>query len=1742
MSQNEGGETMNRKIGRKIIAVLLITIMLLAYTTTIGIYMQEIYATANSLEMQGVKTNNENVTFDAYFTNEKVKMHKTQCKIGEENNINLNIGVKNAGYLKNAKVEFTAEDKTQANFSISMPQEETKQITNIDTNTSKVSFNQINKEQEVNVTIPISFSQTQKINPSCFSKQNIAKLTGTYIDENGKEKSIKAEIKIQIDWTQTPEVELEEQILRYMPYTAEETGYMLQTVVKSSVKNNVLPVKEEKIEIQVPIIANTKPTKIKVVAQSTKGTNGEEQAQNFNEENYNYNEQTGKLTINVANKIDEQQNITWEKQAKDEFIVTYLYPQTIMQNTPEEGNIVNINTVASITTYGTEEITINKEINQDVILKEQIGNILDINVATNVETLSKGYIYSNYNAIEKHETEYEQYLTANIGLTDATNNILVYSNTDNFVIDENTKGLAKTYIKEVSITEEEFNKFLGEEGFINIKAGEQIIDTINKEKTTIDIAQLNMSEIIMETSKPLKEGNIVIKVKKAIKTDIEYSKEQMKKFTQLEVISSINNIYASQLGEQKTANKLIQFTEPTSQAELEISNKNLSTVVVNENVEIKAILKTNSLDCNLYKNPTIAITLPSYIEEINVKDIQVLFDKELTIKNANLVQNEDGTKQIVLELQGTQTQYNIGNIAGGTNIVITADIKVNKLTPNVTSQITMNYTNENIINVESTKSRAAQNAPEVEQYEIAQEISFSAPVGIVTMNEISGYKEGASPLMSINGEEKVAEIPILSEEKETNFNMSVMNNYTNTIENVSILGRTPFEGNKSIETDEDLGSTMDLNLTTPITVNGVDQSKVAVYYSENGEATRDLNIAENGWTTQASDLNDIKSYLIVTNDYAMQTGDAITFNYNANLEEGLEHNQSSFETYAVYFTNNLAEGVVEDKQETARVGVTTGTGPVLQANITSNVKEGETAKSGSLVKYTVEVKNTGDVTANNVVASIPLGNYLEEVDIVDEKTEEYKNITTKELISRRGLNIDETTYSFNMDKYNIAKIEIGNIEKGKTITKDLWVKVDRLVGTSYCTDESHYETVELKYPDGSTVYNKNLETGEVTPATTRRHKEEIKECQIDYKQAIQLQATIIAENLEKEVKSNAINSEIKNSNYEIEHYIEIVDEEFYRENSEVEYNIEIKKYSGENNLTLEVDIPKEVEYQKAELNNKEIPSSNITYNNSTNKLEIKLQMQENEIANVVIYAKIKETNQEAYSKEVAFKSSVYSNSSEKESTNEAKFTIAKSMLKAEQTSTIPAGTTLQHNEEFSYKIKIESVGSQAENYIDINIEDYLPEEVVLEKVTQKELNKEEQKINYTKEEGKVKIYTSVQEGTSKEIQVYVRAIAQDEETQITNKVTIATENGSNIPVNDISHKIEEYKYTGYIEDGDSSNNGNNNSTITKKISGQVWLDNNKDGKKDEEETKISDVRVMLLNNKTGNFVTEQNTTQDGKYEFTQIPQGKYTVIFVYDTANYSSTSYQKQGIDTTQNSDAIDTQITLDGKKITAAITEEISVANSNIYNIDLGLIVNPKFDLKLDKTVSKITVQNSAGTNTYNYNDTKLAKRDIPGKQISSTTVVIEYKIKVTNEGAISGYVKKIADYIPSELKFSSELNRDWYQGENGAIYNASLSNTLINPGETKEVTLLLTKKLTSENIGLINNTAEIYEAYNDLGIADTDSTPANKNSQEDDQSSADVLLTVKTGETILFVGLALGIIGIIATSSIIIGKKVLK
>lgn len=201
-------------------------------------------------------------------------------------------------------------------------------------------------------------------------------------------------------------------------------------------------------------------------------------------------------------------------------------------------------------------------------------------------------------------------------------------------------------------------------------------------------------------------------------------------------------------------------------------------------------------------------------------------------------------------------------------------------------------------------------------------------------------------------------------------------------------------------------------------------------------------------------------------------------------------------------------------------------------------------------------------------------------------------------------------------------------------------------------------------------------------------------------------------------------------------------------------------------------------------------------------------------------------------------------------------------------------------------------------------------------------------------------------------------------------------------------------------------------------------------------------------------------------------------------------------------------------------------------------------FDLSLKSYIDKITVTNAQGTTVYNYDKANFAKIEIPRKQMNGTTVALEYKIIVKNEGTVEGYARKIADYLPEGLKFNSEINKDWYLAEDGNIYSVALADKLLKPGETAELTIVLTKQMTNENQGTIKNIMEIYETSNEQNLEDINSVPGDKVEGENDMSTVEVLITVATGTTILYITLALGVLvliglGIYEVKKVALNKK---
>ena len=314
-----------KTLGRKILSIALITIMLVAHISSVGIHIGEVIAADMALNSQNSKTNHDNVEFDTFFVENEKGTHDAIKEVKGDNKILAKISVKNVGYLKDARIDFAG-----SNFEISSNVESDKVI-KVENNS--ITLNQINANEDISIALPFEFKYEEKLNFNKLNAVSEAKLSATYIDGNGKEKPIKKDIKLGLKWTAQSEVEVTTTISKYIPYDVSgEKGLIVQMLLSEEVKENKLPIKESNIEIQTPEINGLKP--IEAIVNSLEANMQS-----------SYDEKTGKLLIRVNNEANGQNEITWKKDAKRNYEITYKYSEAAVEEEIKIVKDLKVNTI-----------------------------------------------------------------------------------------------------------------------------------------------------------------------------------------------------------------------------------------------------------------------------------------------------------------------------------------------------------------------------------------------------------------------------------------------------------------------------------------------------------------------------------------------------------------------------------------------------------------------------------------------------------------------------------------------------------------------------------------------------------------------------------------------------------------------------------------------------------------------------------------------------------------------------------------------------------------------------------------------------------------------------------------------------------------------------------------------------------------------------------------------------------------------------------------------------------------------------------------------------------------------------------------------------------------------------------------------------------------------------------------------------------------------------------------------------
>ena len=203
-------------------------------------------------------------------------------------------------------------------------------------------------------------------------------------------------------------------------------------------------------------------------------------------------------------------------------------------------------------------------------------------------------------------------------------------------------------------------------------------------------------------------------------------------------------------------------------------------------------------------------------------------------------------------------------------------------------------------------------------------------------------------------------------------------------------------------------------------------------------------------------------------------------------------------------------------------------------------------------------------------------------------------------------------------------------------------------------------------------------------------------------------------------------------------------------------------------------------------------------------------------------------------------------------------------------------------------------------------------------------------------------------------------------------------------------------------------------------------------------------------------------------------------------------------------------------------------------------MINRDQFDLSLDKNINQIVVTTGKTTQAYSGNGQKLNKIEIDRKKLNGAVVQVDYIITIKNEGDVPGYAREIYDYLPSQFDFDEKQNSGWKINGN-TLVNTSLQNVLIEPNSSQTVHLILTKNMDNDSTGTFINVAEIGEDYNEKGLEDYNSITANRQQGENDMSDVTLIIGVKTGRVVTYIGLGIVCVTLLGIGIYIIRKKVL-
>lgn len=1640
---------------KNILVVFISFLMIFGYFSTC--VQSVVNAVSENSNGEGTSILDGKIFFDVFFKENDKKEYEKKSMIKTGDSIFVSLKLKGTGVINDAKIDFS-----DANFKIDGNSINSNFIKSVKDNV--IDLNTVIYGQEVLLEIPVLFDEGNKEDLSYYDKEFSAKISGSYKEENAV--NFSGDALVKYSWTDDTRSIVNQKISKIFSW---EEGTIIEDIIETDAENSVLPRESEKIEFEVPQKDNIVPDDIVVILNDNK----------LSSDFFTFDKENKKLVIELIRDSKEPQNTKW-KSGKNEYKIIFEYNKPLNLDKTEMTFKANIKTKL----FGKDIEENTSEIKQELI---KLGVDVDVSVETTAQ-LYKGYLYTN----SEIGTNYIEKINLDIASIKAMDRLEVQLG-EEYYSDGQRKysDNAKIGYKNIKMNYKNLFNILGNEGNVVIKNSDgNVYQVINKDVNpdsngNIVLNYDNVTDLNISFSKPVKEGKITIENEKIILGNSGYDKDSLQKFSVLS-----NNVRVNSRESQNIESN-ISLLDTEYAIDFQINNKDYTTIQKNENINMLAILKKNSNSDKLYKNPTLEIVFPKEIVDVNIHNISLLYEEELKLDRYALERNQDGNLVLKIFLSGEQTKYDLSSVNKGTNIAMVADFMLDEKAESQQKPISLIVYDENDENKRVSKDVI---------------VNYSAPTGMVSVDEIRNVNENDDEVKSILGNSAEGKLDTGKDSKVATVNNTIMNYNDNDVKDVTVLGRLPVSESENISTNSSLENDIDMKLVNEINVSGTQEADI--YYSSKGNANNDLNDENNGWT---KDFNNAKSYLIVLPE--MQKNQKLNVEYNIQIPSDLEYNEKSSTMYKVEYTNN---NDVKD-YTTKPITLSTGVGPNVDVQIGVTDDEwyerqlktvqitvkntGETDIANLALKFLVPdgakyayIESESDITDNIIesdekeiitnVATLPVGqiytvNYqivlqklegtAKEIEINAEATVEgfddvFKATTIKKTVEPTVMEVrknssytsdteigENTAVFYGIDVKNISDKDLNNITIKDVLEENL-----KYVSSYYAVSGSNTETKPNdQYDEATKTVTWNIET--IKPGESARVIVHSVVTNLEEDKNIENQAVAITED-GIQVASNDVSNIAKIPKFEIQKTASIPDGEFVKEHEEFKYEIQVKNVGTAieivelNDIVPEDLVVKSYSYRidDGQETVEEVGERNIFINTSLNP-------DQTLYLTINVYPEL--LPDDIDEKEITNKATLKAGIFTTFESNDISHIIEKDPLlhpddkpeeiidfEVSKNASVENGQTIKEGQEFEYYINIRNTGNTKQR---INIEDVVPSELSVKGYSYKINDGEEFYQEYTKNDIKATIELEPENILNLTIFVKVGFLQSSIESKtISNTATVKVGDVYEFDSNSVEHIVER----------DPSLHPEDGKFVIEKT------------------TSVANNVSVLEGQEFEYYIKAKNQSEEG------------ATVNIYDLIpselsvkgySYKINNGEEQNVQSTDNTVSLDIEL-----QPSDMLDMTINVQAKTLEDVD-------------SKTIRNVAILQVNDTEAYESNEvTNVIKKDNgenPGEIVdfriqkssnleNNSTIrenqAIEYYIEVENIGETQKNVK-IEDVIPDGIKvngYSYRLNQEEENYEDGDA-TAITVNASLRPNDVVYITIFAETEKLPDGVDelVITNTATL-------------------------------------------------------------------